>query len=76
MTVAELGAQVAELDKRLSPSAKKVLEKRVPQTHPRGRPPRDARGHVRPGGREHRPGRPASTIPTPRRPRRRRVLRR
>ncbi len=28
MTVAELGALVAELDKRLSPSAKKVLEKR------------------------------------------------
>jgi len=38
MTVAELGALVAELDKRLSPSAKKVLEKRYLKRTPEGVP--------------------------------------
>ncbi len=38
MTVAELGHLVAELDKRLSPSAKKVLEKRYLKRTPDGTP--------------------------------------
>jgi ribonucleoside-diphosphate reductase alpha chain len=38
MTVAELGHLVAELDKRLSPSAKKVLEKRYLKRTPEGVP--------------------------------------
>ena len=38
MTVAELGALVAELDRRLSPSAKKVLEKRYLKRTPEGVP--------------------------------------
>jgi len=38
MTVAELGHLVAELDKRLSPSAKKVLDKRYLKRTPEGVP--------------------------------------
>ena len=38
MTVAELGHLVAELDKRLSPSAKTVLEKRYLKRTPEGVP--------------------------------------
>jgi ribonucleoside-diphosphate reductase alpha chain len=38
MTVAELGHLVAELDKRLSPSARKVLEKRYLKRTPEGVP--------------------------------------
>ncbi len=38
MTVAELGHLVAELDRRLSPSAKKVLEKRYLKRTPEGVP--------------------------------------